>query len=269
MLSVCLVVYNEENLIVRCLESVKKIADEIIVVLDGKSQDKTEEICRRYADKIFIREHIGFSDPHLPFAFKQAKGDWVMRIDADEFLLPDTYNKIKQLMKNNHIDGYFFLWRLWNGKKYITKNKPYKPVLFRKSKLFFVGVPHGIMQSYGKTEKADIFLEHRPNYNNWRWGAFKSKQIKWAKAHAIFLSKDFKDIPIFNFHGADYPFSIKMRKKFCSLFVFFAIYKFFTNVVYGEKNISAIKASFFNGLYELFLNYFIFAGACLKHKNNI
>jgi len=83
MLSICLVVYNEEKMIRRCLESIKNLADEIIIVLDGESQDKTEAICREYTDKIFIRKHIGFSDPHLPFAFEQAKGDWIMRIDAD------------------------------------------------------------------------------------------------------------------------------------------------------------------------------------------
>lgn len=258
MLSVCLVAYNEEKLIKRCIESIKDIADEIIVVLDGKSQDKTKKICQEYTNKIFIKEHIGFSDPHLPFAFKKAQGDWIMKIDADEFLLPESTEHIRLLTIDQNVDGYFFLWRLWNGKRYITRNKPYKPVLFRKSKLFFIGVPHGIMQSYGKTKKVNIPLEHRPNYNNWCWDTFKFKQIKRIKLHAKLLFKKFDDIPKFNFRRKDYPRSIKIRKSLCFFFPLFGVYKFLREVILGEKNIEAIKVSFWVGLYDFFLGFFVF-----------
>ena len=256
-LSVCIVVYNEDRVIEHCLESVKNIANEIIIVLDGKSIDKTEQICRKYTDKIFEKKHCGFSEAHLPFAFQKAKGNWILKIDADEFLLPQHASKINSLIKNEDVDGYFFLWRLWNGRIYITKNKPYKPVLFRKSKMFFLGVTHGIMQTYGKTKNVCIPLEHQPLYNNWCYGNFKSKQLKRAKAHAKCLLKNFYDVPKFNYNYHNYPFPIRIRRKLFFLFPLFTIYKAIVNFIKGEKSIVAAKVSLWTGLYEFYLGYFM------------
>lgn len=256
-LSVCIVAYNEDLVIERCLESIKNIADEIIIVLDGKSTDKTEQICRKYTDKIFKKRHCGFSESHLAFAFQKAESDWVLKIDADEFLLPQYASVVGSLMENEDIDGYFFLWRLWNGQEYITKNKPYKPVLFRRSKMFFLGVTHGIMQTYGKTKNARISLEHQPLYNNWCYDNFKSKQLKRAKVHAKCLLKHFCDIPKFNYNYYNYPFPIRIRKRLFFLFPLFAIYKAIVNFIKGEKSIVAAKVSLWTGLYEFYLGYFM------------
>lgn len=256
-LSICIVVHNEEGMIKRCLESVKYIADEIIVVMDGEQKDKTERICRDYTDRIFKGKHCGFSEAHLSFAFQKAKGDWVLKIDADEFLLSQNASKIRGLMENENIDGYFFLWRLWNGKKYITKNKPFKPVLFRKSKMFFIGVTHGIMQSYGNVKKINISLEHQPSYNNWCLGVFMFKHLKRARINARILLKNFNEISKFNYQYKNFSSEIRIRKKLCFLFPLFAIYKFASNYVNGEKNISAAKVSFYDGLYELYLGYYM------------
>lgn len=256
-LSVCLVVYNEEKLIRRCLESIVSIADEIIVVLDGKPRDKTWEICKKYTDKIFLKEHIGFSDPHFPFAFEKTTGDWIMCIDADEFLLPEAAEQVRQLIQEKDIDGFLFLWRIWDGKRYRTKKEPHKPVLFRKSKMFYIGVPHGIMQSYGKTKKIDVPLEHQPLYNNWSLSMFRTKQIPRTKLHAKFISQNFEDISKFNSSINRYSRSILIRKKLCFLFIFLAILRFATDIIKGEKNSIIIKTSFLRGSYEFFLDYYL------------
>ena len=77
-ISACLVVYNEEKIIKNCLASIKDAVDEIIVVHDGECIDKTLEICKSYTNKIFIKQHIGEAEPHRPFGFKQATGDWIL-----------------------------------------------------------------------------------------------------------------------------------------------------------------------------------------------
>jgi len=250
-LSVCLVAYNEERTIGRCLESVKCIADEIIIVLDGEQKDRTEQICRRYTNKIFKRKHCGFSEAHLAFAFKKTKGDWIFKIDTDEFLLSENVSKVRTLIKNESTDGYFFLWRLWNGKEYITRRKPHKPVLFRKSKMFFIGLTHGVMQSYGNTKKINVPLEHQPLYNNWCLKTFSSKQLRRSKVNAKVLLKGFNKIPKFNCRCKNFDSKIMLRRKFCFLFPLFAAYKCVSNYAGGEKNINAAKVSFYNGLYDM------------------
>ncbi len=81
-ISVCLVVYNEEKIIERCLRSIQAVADEIILVHDGECSDNTLEIAKKYTDKIFIRPHTGDSSLHRVFTYNKAQGQWIFQIDA-------------------------------------------------------------------------------------------------------------------------------------------------------------------------------------------
>jgi len=84
-ISVVLIVKNEEALLARCLDSVKG-ADEIIIC-DTGSTDGTLEVARRYTDKIFTdytwHDHFAEARNH---AKAKATGDWILTIDADEYL---------------------------------------------------------------------------------------------------------------------------------------------------------------------------------------
>ncbi|MBI3559321.1 glycosyltransferase [Candidatus Gottesmanbacteria bacterium] len=83
-LSVTLAVYNEEKTLARCLESVKDIAGEIIIV-DGRSQDNTVKIVKKYGAKIFeaINDPINFHK-QKKLANDKATGEWILQLDADE-----------------------------------------------------------------------------------------------------------------------------------------------------------------------------------------
>ncbi len=80
-LSVVIITKNEEKNIAACLESVRW-ADELVVV-DACSEDRTVEIARRYTDRVFVRPWAGYG-PQKNFAIEQARGDWVLVVDADE-----------------------------------------------------------------------------------------------------------------------------------------------------------------------------------------
>ena len=51
-ISLCMIVKDEEDVLGRCLDSVKNIADEIIIV-DTGSKDKTKEIAYKYTNKVY------------------------------------------------------------------------------------------------------------------------------------------------------------------------------------------------------------------------
>jgi|GEM_PF-2270574 len=84
-LSVCMIVKNEESQLSRALDSVKAIADEIVVV-DTGSQDRTMEIARSYGARVY--EHPWQKDfaLHRNQSINYATGDWVLILDADEEL---------------------------------------------------------------------------------------------------------------------------------------------------------------------------------------
>ncbi len=84
-ISVVMIVKNEEEMLARCLESVKG-ADEIIVC-DTGSIDKTIEVAKKYTDKVY--DDYKWEDSFAKarnHALSKATGDWILSIDADEFL---------------------------------------------------------------------------------------------------------------------------------------------------------------------------------------
>lgn len=97
--SACIITYNEEQNIRRCLESVKW-ADEIVVV-DSKSTDKTVDICREYTDKIILRDFPGHIE-QKNFALDQAMHNWVFCIDADEEITPHLQDEIKNVFEDSN-----------------------------------------------------------------------------------------------------------------------------------------------------------------------
>lgn len=82
-LSVVVVTQNEEERIRACLESASW-ADELIVV-DAESSDKTATIARELTDHVFVRPWPGFA-AQKNFGLEQARGEWVLSLDADEIV---------------------------------------------------------------------------------------------------------------------------------------------------------------------------------------
>lgn len=131
-LSVVLAVFNEEKNIAKCLESVRQLADEIIVV-DGESSDKTVEIAKKYGAKII-------STPNLPTHFHEmkkkaivaAKSEWILQLDADECLTPDLSSEIKSaIMSSSAVNGYWLPRKNYFLGRFLTKGGQYPDYTLR------------------------------------------------------------------------------------------------------------------------------------------
>ena len=104
-LSVIILTYNEEKHLARCLESVKQIADEIIVV-DSFSTDTTKEIAERYGAK-FVQHEYENQAQQFNWAIEDmgVSGDWILRIDADEYLTPELAKEIRETVNITPVGG--------------------------------------------------------------------------------------------------------------------------------------------------------------------
>src|SRR3989344_5565695 len=98
LLSGIVSVFNGENEIEDCLKSLS-FADEIIVV-NNSSTDKTEDIARKYTNKIFIRPNNPMLNVNKNFGFTKAKGEWILNLDADERVSPELQKEIKSEILN-------------------------------------------------------------------------------------------------------------------------------------------------------------------------
>jgi glycosyltransferase involved in cell wall biosynthesis len=98
-LSVCIITLNEEANIVRTLESVKAIADEIILV-DSGSTDATVDLARARGAKVFAEAWKGFA-AQKNSALAKATCDWILSLDADEEVSPELAAGIAGLLRSS------------------------------------------------------------------------------------------------------------------------------------------------------------------------
>jgi glycosyltransferase involved in cell wall biosynthesis len=102
-LSVVLATRNEEENIGRCLESVKSIADEMIVV-DEFSTDKTREIAESLGAKVYTEPHHDIFHITKQKALEYAQGEWILQLDADEVVTPKLSEEIKLVISNQKLE---------------------------------------------------------------------------------------------------------------------------------------------------------------------
>jgi glycosyltransferase involved in cell wall biosynthesis len=95
-LSAVLAVRNEEPMLDRCL-ALLGFCDEIVVVVDSRSTDATEEIARRHTDKVWVERFEDFAS-HKNSAIAKAQGDWVLIVDADERITPALAAEIRRTL---------------------------------------------------------------------------------------------------------------------------------------------------------------------------
>lgn len=101
-LSVVIITFNEEKNIGRCLDSLRDIADDIVVV-DSFSSDRTAAICEKAGVNFIQKAWKGYSLTKN-YANSQAKHNWILSIDADEALsdeLKKSIIEIKKEIKDN------------------------------------------------------------------------------------------------------------------------------------------------------------------------
>ena len=104
LLSVIIITKNEQDNIKDCLESVKWAGE--IIVVDSGSTDKTEEICRKYTDKFYVKDWPGFGIQKQR-ALELASHKWVLSVDADERVTSELRDEIiNKMAHDSNISGY-------------------------------------------------------------------------------------------------------------------------------------------------------------------
>ncbi len=96
-LGVALITYNEEKNIERCLSSVQW-ADEIVIV-DSGSCDRTLELAEGFGAKVYHQEWLGFGEQKNK-ALSYCATDWILVLDADEWVSPELKHHIQHLLQH-------------------------------------------------------------------------------------------------------------------------------------------------------------------------
>ena len=101
-ISLCMITKNEEFFLEQCLNSVKDLVDEIIIV-DTGSTDKTKEIARKFTDNVFDFEWCDDFSVARNESLKHATSDWILVLDADEIIIRTDHQKIKDIISKSAV----------------------------------------------------------------------------------------------------------------------------------------------------------------------
>lgn len=161
-ISLCMIVKNEEDVINRCLTSVKGIADEIIIV-DTGSTDHTTEIVKKYTDKIYDFPWIDDFSAARNFAFNLATQDYILWLDADDVILETDRELFRVLKKNldpaiDSVTMHYHLAKDENGQP--TASLRRNRLVKRSNHFQWIGAVHEYLEVGGFIVNSDIAITH-------------------------------------------------------------------------------------------------------------
>lgn len=195
-LSIALAVFNEEGNLSTCLDGIKSITDEIVIV-DGGSSDKTVEIAKSYGANVMVEENRENFHINKQHAIDACTHDWILQLDADERVSSMLLEEIRQVITSNPLvaaDAYYLKRRNYFLGRWMNKGGMYPdPVirLFRRGKARLPQASvHEIMTVDGTTKWLDNDLLHiaDPNFTRYlmRSNRYTSLQASdWLKENKI------------------------------------------------------------------------------------
>lgn len=164
-ISVCMIVKNEENVLARCLDSLKNIWDELIIV-DTGSGDRTKEIALQYTEKVYDFRWTGSFSDARNFSFSKAAMDYIYVADADEVLDEENQKKFLMLKQALLPEVEIVQMKYGNQLSFGTVynfDEEYRPKLYKRVRSFqWIEPIHEMVRLDPVVFDSDIVITHRP-----------------------------------------------------------------------------------------------------------
>ena len=161
-ISLCMIVKDEEDNICKCLNSVKDLVDEIIIV-DTGSKDRTKELVSNFTEKIYDFEWVNDFSKARNFSFSKATKDYILWLDADDVFLEEDRKKFLKLKKSLDatVDIYMMKYlysRDENGNPLIVQRR--ERLLKREKNYKWQSPIHEVIVPTGIIKDVDITVTH-------------------------------------------------------------------------------------------------------------
>lgn len=217
-ISLCMIVKNEQDTLERCLNSVKDIVDEIIII-DTGSTDKTKEIAKKFTNNIYDFEWCYDFSKARNFSFSKATKEYIMWLDADDVILEKDRKKLIHLKKNldKDVDVVMLKYDLnldENGVPLMTFYR--ERILKRENNYFWESPIHEVIQTYGNIVKEDISITHKkihqsdPKRNLLIFENMIKNNVEFDARQTFYYAREL-------YYSKEYEKSIAQFKKFLSM----------------------------------------------------
>ncbi|UKS29088.1 glycosyltransferase family 2 protein [Paenibacillus sp. HWE-109] len=162
-ISLCMIVKNEEQSLARCLQSIRDIADEIIIV-DTGSTDRTKETAAAFGALIFdLAWNDNFGEARN-FAFSKANMDYILWLDADDEVVEEDRLKFMELKRTleSSVDSVMMHYYLgFNADNQVTTSLKRNRLVRRACGFRWEGPVHEVLLVSGNIIHSDIAITHK------------------------------------------------------------------------------------------------------------
>lgn len=162
-ISLCMIVKNEEDVIGRCLSSIKPATDEMIII-DTGSNDDTKNIAKNLGAIVHDFQWIDDFSKARNFSFSKATSDYILWLDADDVISEDDLNKLINLKNNfdTNIDSLTMNYVLGQDEYGNATSQLRRNRLVKRSRNFqWIGPVHEYLAVHGVIVNSDINVYHK------------------------------------------------------------------------------------------------------------
>ncbi len=187
-LSVSLTTYNEEKNLPLCLDSIRELADEIVIV-DGSSTDKTVEIAKKYGAIVKITTNKLNFHINKQKAIDMAKCDWIIQLDADELVSLELGDEIKQILGDDSqkFNGYWIPRKNWFLGRFLMKGGQYPDYTLRLYRKGMGKLPQKDVHEQAEIQGESGYLKHA--ILHYPYKDFSQYIIKWNRYNIFFAGQ--------------------------------------------------------------------------------
>lgn len=210
-ISVVMIAKDEEDIIKSSIRSVSW-ADEIIIVVDSSSSDKTEIVARDSGVQVFVRKWAGYAN-QKNFGIGKASNEWILSLDADEVVSQKLCDEIHRLDPTK--DGYLIPFKNYLGGKWLKYGGLYPDYhlrLFKKSSGQFVGTKGGQIHETVQIENTGYLKNPIEHYTYASTSDFWQRVLTYSNQEGLELAKQGAKIGLIDI--------LKIPGKFVKIYLF-------------------------------------------------
>lgn len=148
-ISLCMIMFDEAEVLERCLKSAKGLWDELIIV-DTGSKDKSIEVAESFGAQVIRAQWLDDFALVRNIGLKKATGDWIFILDPDEVICPRDIPEVREYTKSEKVVVYQFKTRNYTNNPYLLNYVPNR-FEYEEGKGF---------RGYAESNKARLFKNH-------------------------------------------------------------------------------------------------------------
>jgi len=210
-LSLVVCLYRERDMLQRQLDRAEGCYDDLVVVHDGPDDTDVRSFVESRGGRFFEQLRYYDAGPHYPFGWAQARHDWILRWDADEFPSDELREWLKAFRAQPEppadVSGYTCILPLWDGKRARTSKWPRRVALVNRQRVRYFGMIHESPFADGRFVPLELVLHHQPTQKNYgiRYTVARRKVRRWQDESGRALLGKPTDLPCWRWDSPEWP----------------------------------------------------------------